>query len=50
MQCTRLLYPDEQRRVIAEGHEIGLHGWIHELNSVLPEKDEASCTCARPTP
>ena len=35
-----LLYPDEQRRVIAEGHEIGLHGWIHELNSVLPEKDE----------
>ncbi len=35
-----LLYPDEQRRVIAEGHEIGLHGWIHELNSILPEKDE----------
>jgi peptidoglycan/xylan/chitin deacetylase (PgdA/CDA1 family) len=29
---TALLYPDEQRRVIAEGHEIGLHGWIHELN------------------
>ena len=37
---TALLYPDEQRRVIAEGHEIGLHGWIHELNSILPEKDE----------
>jgi len=35
-----LLYPDEQRRVIAEGHEIGLHGWIHELNSVLPEDVE----------
>jgi peptidoglycan-N-acetylglucosamine deacetylase len=34
------LYPDEQRRVIAEGHEIGLHGWIHELNSVLPEAIE----------
>jgi peptidoglycan-N-acetylglucosamine deacetylase len=34
------LYPDEQRRVIAEGHEIGLHGWIHELNSVLPEAVE----------
>ena len=31
-----LLHPDEQRRVIAEGHEIGIHGWIHELNSVLP--------------
>ena len=37
---SALLYPDEQRRVIAEGHEIGLHGWIHELNSILPEKDE----------
>lgn len=35
-----LLHPDEQRRVIAEGHEIGLHGWIHELNSILPETDE----------
>jgi len=35
-----LLYPDEQRRVVAEGHEIGLHGWIHELNSVLPEAVE----------
>jgi peptidoglycan/xylan/chitin deacetylase (PgdA/CDA1 family) len=37
---TALLHPDEQRRVIAEGHEIGLHGWIHELNSVLPEAVE----------
>jgi peptidoglycan/xylan/chitin deacetylase (PgdA/CDA1 family) len=37
---TALLYPDEQRRVIAEGHEIGLHGWIHEVNSALNEKDE----------
>jgi peptidoglycan/xylan/chitin deacetylase (PgdA/CDA1 family) len=39
---TALLYPDEQQRVIAEGHEIGIHGWIHERNSVLPyaaEKD-----------
>ena len=33
---TALLYPDEQRRVLGEGHEIGIHGWIHELNSVLP--------------
>jgi peptidoglycan/xylan/chitin deacetylase (PgdA/CDA1 family) len=37
---TALLYPDEQRRVMAEGHEIGLHGWIHEVNSALTEKDE----------
>ncbi len=39
---TALLYPDEQQRVVAEGHEVGIHGWIHERNSVLPyaaEKD-----------
>ena len=35
-----LLHPDEQRQVIAEGHEIGIHGWIHELNSVLPYENE----------
>jgi peptidoglycan-N-acetylglucosamine deacetylase len=37
---TALLYPDEQRRVIAEGHEIGIHGWIHERNSELPAEAE----------
>jgi len=31
-----MLHPHEQRRVVAAGHEIGIHGWIHELNSVLP--------------
>lgn len=31
-----MLHPEEQRRVVAEGHEIGLHGWIHERNSTLP--------------
>jgi peptidoglycan-N-acetylglucosamine deacetylase len=31
-----MLYEDEQRHVIAEGHEIGIHGWIHERNSILP--------------
>lgn len=35
-----LLHPDEQRRVVAEGHEIGIHGWIHELNSALPYEIE----------
>jgi peptidoglycan/xylan/chitin deacetylase (PgdA/CDA1 family) len=34
------LYPDEQRRVMAEGHEIGLHGWIHEVNSSLAPEIE----------
>jgi peptidoglycan/xylan/chitin deacetylase (PgdA/CDA1 family) len=35
-----LLHPEEQRRVVGEGHEIGVHGWIHELNSVLPREVE----------
>jgi peptidoglycan-N-acetylglucosamine deacetylase len=35
-----LLYPEEQQRVVAAGHEIGIHGWIHELNSVLPYEAE----------
>ena len=35
-----LTYPDEQRHIVAEGHEIGIHGWIHELNSVLPYQAE----------
>ncbi len=42
---SALLYPEEQRRVIGEGHEIGLHGWIHELNSVLPEAAERALHC-----
>ena len=37
---TALLHPDEQRRVIDLGHEIAIHGWIHELNSVLPYETE----------
>jgi peptidoglycan-N-acetylglucosamine deacetylase len=35
-----LLYPDEQRQIAAEGHEIGIHGWIHELNSELGYESE----------
>jgi peptidoglycan/xylan/chitin deacetylase (PgdA/CDA1 family) len=37
---TALHYPDEQRALIAEGHEIGLHGWIHERNTLLDETTE----------
>jgi len=37
---TALLYPDEQRQIIDDGHEIGIHGWIHERNSVLPLEAE----------
>jgi peptidoglycan/xylan/chitin deacetylase (PgdA/CDA1 family) len=35
-----LLYPDEQKRIVAEGHEVGMHGWIHERTSPLPETVE----------
>jgi peptidoglycan-N-acetylglucosamine deacetylase len=30
-----LLHPDEQRRVVGEGHELAMHGWIHETTSQL---------------
>lgn len=33
---TALLHPDEQRALAGDGHEIALHGWIHELNTGLP--------------
>ena len=47
---TALLHPDEQRRVVADGHEIGIHGWIHELNSVamLYEAERDLMCCAPP--
>ena len=35
-----MLYPEEQRRAVAEGHEVGIHSWIHELNSTLPPEAE----------
>jgi peptidoglycan/xylan/chitin deacetylase (PgdA/CDA1 family) len=34
------LHPDEQRAVVGEGHEVGIHGWIHEFNSKLPPAEE----------
>jgi peptidoglycan-N-acetylglucosamine deacetylase len=37
---TALLYPDEQRRLVDAGHEIGIHGWIHERQSELPKQTE----------
>ena len=37
---TALLYPEEQRRIVGEGHEIGLHGWIHEVNTAVPPAQE----------
>lgn len=37
---SALLHPDEQRALVAAGHEIGLHGWIHEWNTQLPAQAE----------
>jgi peptidoglycan-N-acetylglucosamine deacetylase len=34
------LHPDEQRRVVDAGHELAMHGWIHELTSELPAAAE----------
>jgi peptidoglycan-N-acetylglucosamine deacetylase len=35
-----LLYPDEQKMLAADGHELGLHGWIHERASSLSHAAE----------
>jgi peptidoglycan/xylan/chitin deacetylase (PgdA/CDA1 family) len=38
---TALLHPAEIKAIMAGGrHEIGLHGWIHERNSLLSEEEE----------
>jgi peptidoglycan/xylan/chitin deacetylase (PgdA/CDA1 family) len=37
---SALLHPDDVRRIADAGHEVGLHGWIHERNSNLAAEDE----------
>lgn len=37
---SALIDPDEPRRIVAAGHEIGVHGWIHEANNSLTETQE----------
>lgn len=39
-----LIDPDEPRRIAARGHEIGIHGFIHENNSKLGYEDERALT------
>lgn len=34
------LHPESVKQIVAAGHEVGLHGWIHERNSLLGEADE----------
>jgi peptidoglycan/xylan/chitin deacetylase (PgdA/CDA1 family) len=37
---SALLHPDEIRGVAQEGHEIGIHSWIHEKNTDLSYENE----------
>ncbi len=37
---SALLHPEEVRAVAADGHEIGIHSWIHERNTTLPYEAE----------
>jgi peptidoglycan/xylan/chitin deacetylase (PgdA/CDA1 family) len=38
---TALLHPEKIQAIVSKNrHEIGLHGWLHERNSVLSEQEE----------
>lgn len=41
---SALLHPAEVRGVAEEGHEIGIHSWIHEANTKLPPGVERELT------
>ncbi|MFD1881177.1 polysaccharide deacetylase family protein [Paracoccus pacificus] len=34
------LHPDEQKSLVDDGHEVALHGWIHEVNTQVPTAQE----------
>ncbi len=34
------LYPDDVKRIAEAGHELGIHGWIHEWTASLERDDE----------
>lgn len=34
------LHPEEQKALVDDGHEVALHGWIHEVNTQVPREQE----------
>jgi peptidoglycan-N-acetylglucosamine deacetylase len=41
---SALLHPDEVESYVAGGHELAVHGWIHERNMLLSRADELDLT------
>ena len=41
---SALLHPEEVRASADDGHEIGIHSWIHEANTTLPREAERDLT------
>jgi peptidoglycan/xylan/chitin deacetylase (PgdA/CDA1 family) len=41
---SALLHPEEVRALADDGHEIGIHSWIHEVNTSLPREAERDLT------
>jgi peptidoglycan/xylan/chitin deacetylase (PgdA/CDA1 family) len=41
---SALLHPDEVQAYVAGGHEVGVHGWIHERNMTLSREHEMDLT------
>jgi peptidoglycan/xylan/chitin deacetylase (PgdA/CDA1 family) len=41
---SALLHPDEVTAYVAGGHEVGVHGWIHERNMTLEPAAELDLT------
>ncbi len=41
---SALLHPEEVRAIADDGHEIGIHSWIHEANTTLPYEAERDLT------
>lgn len=37
---SALLHPEEARAYTRDGHELAVHGWIHERNTLLGRQDE----------